>query len=457
MSTTSFEAVSLDSTVPPASARVSGIQAPQRSIVPLARSLQGRLALATDFQRAEDVEGFAYALAHATLPSIFHCTNCAILLVNEARDRLNQVANTEKVNVTWHLEGCGVPGRIWELGEVLRHEPCDPSDFPCSEIAVPGGGDHAVLADPPPTSTRDRSLETSPCHLLAFPVLDGARVVGVVTLTRACGDAPFVFEDEVLAKELQLELGHLLERRAASDRERQFSQALSRLGEVLQQEVDERMALRLLLTAVTCGKGLACNRAALWLSDVDQVGLQPELAVGFDVDGSIHEIWEAVAHLGLDEFLSRARHSGEGALPLSFKGTALRLGEKNEDLLSTIYLRQREGGCFRREEVFGGEQEAHDPLEAVAESVFAIIRVPGDAEHCQGVLYVDNAFDRKPLDDHLLAMLQKFARLGGLALARIREARWRAERAATHERLTSAVVAQVEGKTRIEGLLDALQ
>jgi len=416
---------------------------------PLVRILQARLAFAEEFQRADNLADFADGLARTTLPKVFNASECAIYLVNAAQDRLNLLAHGGRVSVSWHELGVGLMGRLWAAAETVRLSP-GRGRAVGAKAAGQGQGNDAAARSFEGLEVFD--LEVSDCQLLAVPLMKGAKVVGLATLSRV--NEPFTAEDEALARELNAELGLLLLRHQTADQDRRYNLALCRLGEELQQETNEDVALRLLLAAVTSGKGLACNRAVLWLSDVDRSELRPAHPVGFLDGETVHAAWEELADRTLDEMFELARGSEPAPLQGAFQVATAELDERFNDVLNRTFDLRRPGGLVNASELLSDEGVLGAMRAEFSSEGLAAVPLLASHDRCLGVLCVDNVFDRKPIDPPLVEMLCKFARLGGLALERIRDAHEREERRTMHERLTAAIVGEADANRRVSKVLE---
>ena len=432
------------------------------------------LAVARAYQDETNLKNFAQRIAKDVVSAVFNCPAVSIFLTNQAEDRLDRYVTTDaqgkQVHHTiWYEKGEGCTGWVWEQVRSLRI-PGDARDKTRHAELLAG-----YVPTPTPVMKSFETLPAGVCpQLLIVPIMAGEKFVGALRLCGRKDGLLFSPDDEKLALDIAGELGPLVVKRRNLDRHEQHNHALIRLSEELQHELNEETAISFLLAAITCGKGLGFNRAAVWLGDSIGKNLKPAQIRGAKTSDEAHLVWEEIQDLSFELVLEKAREFATGsdahvpsALEAQFATTTIPLTRSDHDLLGACYYEwehARTLGVADLLDTFEGNTIVSNLLEP---GTFALAPLIGcefqsadkqskTRPSCLGVLYVDNAFDRKPIDHSMLAFLQKFARLAGLALMRIREEKWRQERFDTHQQLTAAIVQGIGAQHRVDRVLEAL-
>lgn len=203
-----------------------------------------------------------------------------------------------------------------------------------------------------------------------------------------------------------------------------------------------------ILTCVTAGPGLGFNRAVLFLPNDAGDALVATMAIGPASPEEAQRTWERLASAprSLGELLGRRTAEPRSGLSALVEGLAIRLASNDgrNPLVEAYYARETrkivdahtlDGLPTRLREAFAGTEVVCVPLLAKNRAI--------------GLLIADNAFNREPIDDGRVRLLELLAVLSGLALdnARIYQhvqsqaealERALAELGHTHERLLHA-------------------
>lgn len=203
-----------------------------------------------------------------------------------------------------------------------------------------------------------------------------------------------------------------------------------------------------ILTCVTAGPGLGFNRAVLFLPNDAGDALVATMAIGPASPEEAQRTWERLASAprSLGELLGRRTAEPRSGLSALVEGLAIRLASNDgrNPLVEAYYARETrkivdahtlDGLPTRLREAFAGTEVVCVPLLAKNRAI--------------GLLIADNAFNREPIDDGRVRLLELLAVLSGLALdnARIYQQvqsqaealeRALAELGHTHERLLHA-------------------
>ena len=173
-----------------------------------------------------------------------------------------------------------------------------------------------------------------------------------------------------------------------------------------------------ILTYVTAGSGLGFNRAVLFLPNPQETELIAAMAIGPATSEEAHTTWERLAseQRTLVELLQRAgSEDGYNGLSALVHGLSIPLdsvaGSATGVLTEAFYTGQvrkivdaevLDGLSPRLREVLCGTEMVCVPLLAKDRAI--------------GLIIADNAFNREPIDDERIHLLELLASLAGLAL-----------------------------------------
>lgn len=414
------------------------------------------LAIARAAKISPGMRQFAEKAVNRILPQLFEGSAVSLFLVNPAKDRLDLTASTGIENRTdhktvWYRKGEGLTGWVWEHSQPLRL----PGDMRRGEAQS-----QMLERYKPKPECAFRSLDqTRPDaipQLLILPLLQEGEPIGVLRLTGRVGNPSFSQLDESLAVEVVEDLANWVVHRAKLDQAERQHEARDCLSDELQVESNEQTALRLLLAAVTSGKGLSFNRAAVWLCDPEERRLEPKYIVGAHEGEEVHRIWEEVADLSIRAIFEKARDALDDAqIPAVFWKAIVPLSDDGEDVMNRAFH-----GKLPLKPLHARDFAGASPGTVVVRDLFrsdevAVVPIDGNRGPL-GILCADNFVDGKPIAQDDIAALQQFARTGGLALERIRGITSREVVAALQRRLVGAIVDGSDPDAMMSRVLDEL-
>jgi signal transduction histidine kinase len=262
------------------------------------------------------------------------------------------------------------------------------------------------------------------------PLRLGERAVGVLSVARRSGVAFRADDIELLTSFAQhvaiaIENARLFrekERLAVEEllRLRKLS-ILSEIGSVMQGTMQVDALLRVVLTAVTYGGGLAFNRAILLLVDEPRGLLRGRMGVGPTSSDEAARIWDALANQPrpladvIAEWAARREDGYQSAFDRLARSLKIPL-QGTESILARVVSEARPVRISdaRRDPRVHPEWEARLDVDEFA---CAPLLAKGKVV---GALVVDNKFNGKPITDEDLEFLSAFATQAGLAVENAR-------------------------------------
>lgn len=262
------------------------------------------------------------------------------------------------------------------------------------------------------------------------PVCMGERAVGVLSVARRSGRGFQADDIELLGSFAQHVAIAIENARLFREKERLAVEELLRLrklsilneiGSLMQGTMQVDALLRVVLTGVTYGGGLAFNRAIVLLVDESRRMLQGRMGVGPNSGEEAAAIWEALRSQPrpLGEVLAERAGRREDQVESAFDRLARELSIPLYGTQSVLAQTVLEARPFRITDAWR-DPRVHPAWEGqlgVDEFACAPLVAKGTVV---GVLVVDNKFNRKPITDEDLEYLSAFATQAGLAVENAR-------------------------------------
>ncbi|MFO8007117.1 MAG: GAF domain-containing protein, partial [Candidatus Brocadiia bacterium] len=193
---------------------------------------------------------------------------------------------------------------------------------------------------------------------------------------------------------------------------------ISKLTEKVDTTLNLERVLHLVLTCVTAGHAIGCNRAAVFLLDEDGEYLQGEMAVGPTSAEEASRIWHELdeAHPTIDELLEPTSPSdSDRELTERVRSIRIPLADEESTLVSTL---------LGRSTAYVGDARADARLsgqlaEALGLQEFVCVPLAAQDEPL-GVMLADNKYSGKTIDRYQVELLEMFCRQASLAIANAR-------------------------------------
>jgi GAF domain-containing protein len=409
--------------------------------------------LATLRSKASSVPEFLEGVIGQFLPKNFSCCATSVLFVNEAKDKLALWKSTGIIGQpsdedVWYREGEGMTGWVWEQGQSLRV----PDDVMLTQNAM-------EKFSPPPKPARKHCEMVPPGvrpQVLAVPIKRGDEITGVLRMCGRADDRRFAELDERLATRIGEQLGHDIHNLQALDSRQRRLDTLGQVVEVIQFEAEERNILYLALSGITCGRGLGFNRAGAWLLDESGEWLEPRVAIGATSQEEARRIWEETGILTFRDIVERFKARGikiDQSLQDRFKKLRRPFRKGSECVLNKC-CDLRETQQYREKDLASLCRNSENAALSNELGDHHFVLVPLEVgNECVGVIYADNAFDRKPIHDEDVSLLKTFARQAGMAIWRVRANRQRERRAELDEKVTHEIVQEPASDNVLDRIL----
>ncbi len=193
---------------------------------------------------------------------------------------------------------------------------------------------------------------------------------------------------------------------------------ISKLTEKVDTSLDLERVLHLVLTCVTAGHAIGCNRAAVFLLDEQGEYLEGKMAVGPTSGEDASRIWHELerTHPSIDQLLESASPS-DSDRELTERVRFLRIPVRRTDntLVSTLLDRSTAYvGDTRTDAHVGGPV-----AEALELEEFVCVPLAAQDEPL-GVMLADNKYSGKTVDRYQVELLEMFCRQASLAIANAR-------------------------------------
>ncbi|MGA2796274.1 MAG: GAF domain-containing protein [Thermoguttaceae bacterium] len=425
----------------------------------LYRTKEALLQLAGFRGRAANPEQFLQDIVHIFLLDVLECSAVSIFFLNEAKDRLTLRMTTgiqglTKTEDAWYKKGEGMTGWVWEHEQSLR--------IPDDIEANPSVLDRVSPRLQPAYKLLEVLADGIRRQLLAVPIRAGSdgELIGVLRICGQKNNRRFSVADEDLVNSIAGQLGLEIHKLLIIERQQSRVDTLSQVIETIQlgtdekgisRENNEKEILYLALSGTTCGRGLGFNRACAWLFDEKHEYLEPWIAIGAADREEAQKIWLGCCNITIKDIIQDFKTHGVkegGALQERFMKLRLAVTNESDDVLSTCCHNSKmrlfsdpdqldsldmQSGNAAMFDLFGRHPFVVAPLQA--------------GQECVGIIYADNAFDGRPIQDEDVDFLEAFGRHAGLAiwkLAATRRQQLEADeaysRAALNGKITSEMV-----------------
>lgn len=235
-------------------------------------------------------------------------------------------------------------------------------------------------------------------------------------------------------------------------------EALKRMGtlhsltDVFQTEREQGKILYLFLTGLTIGTGLGYNRAVLFLKDASGRFLEGRMAIGPTTEEDALGIWNELkgSQFSFQHAMRQYDEHGynhQSSLHLKINGLRFPLDSNREEAPASSFLK---GVPLNVDLARQPTPVSSELIQALGCQAFALIplKVRGSV---LGVVYVDNRFNARPIQDEDINLLEIFCAKGAIALITYRSIE---EALSTAHSLTSRLVAH---RLTVESVTDIIR
>lgn len=323
------------------------------------------------------------------------CT--VIRLVNKNKELLEIMSEygLEDINIRRYgiKPGDGVSGEVWSTGK--------------PRLVIPDTEESKQLLS---SKLRIKSL-------ICVPLIFENEITGTLSVYEKLSDKPFDEEDKVFLEVIAGLVSPLIAYTEALEREQNLRKQISKnldnlhiiteLNKIIMQprKIDELIFL--ILTALTFGKDIGFNRAGLFMYNAQTGTFQGMIGVGCDDEKEI-QVWERLPDMTTVEWLEiidKNKIKNES----TFNNTIKQIRFDISDFPLIIQI-------LRSGSVYVPKKEERDIIkEKLNIEEYAIVPLLGK-EDLLGMLYVDNKFTKKPIDENYISLLQTFASQAALAI-----------------------------------------
>jgi signal transduction histidine kinase len=326
-----------------------------------------------------------------------HAQGTVIRLINKSTNLLEVMAEygLENINIRRHgiKIGDGVSGEVWE-----KRTP---------KLVLPDTEESKQLLN---SKLKIKSL-------ICVPLIFENEVTGTISVYEKLSALPFDEEDKVFLEVIAGLVSPLIAYTEALEREQKLSHEIKKNLENLRiitelnkiimkpRKLDELIFL--ILTALTFGKDIGFNRAGLFTYNAHTGILQGMIGVGCE---NIEEtqVWEKLPNITTIQWLEMIeKNKIKNESSFNKKIRQIRFDITEFPLILKIL---RDGS------VYLSPKETKDIIkELLNVEEYAIVPLIG-REDLLGMLYVDNKFNKKPIDENYISLLQTFASQAALAI-----------------------------------------
>ncbi len=320
-----------------------------------------------------------------------------IRLVNKNKQLLEVMSEygLENVNIRRYgiKLGDGVSGEVWK------------SKMP--KLVIPDTKESEQLLS---SKLRIKSL-------ICVPLIFENDVTGTLSVYEKLSERPFDEEDKIFLEVIAGLVSPLIAYTEALEREQSLRKQISKnlenlhiiteINKIIMQprKIDELIFL--ILTALTFGKDIGFNRAGLFMYNAQTGTFQGMIGVGCNDETEI-QIWEKLPDMTTKEWLEiidKNKIKNES----TFNNTIKQLRFDISDFPLIIQI-------LRSGSVYVSKKDEKDIIkEKLNIEEYAIVPLLGK-EDLLGMLYVDNKFTKKPIDENYISLLQTFASQAALAI-----------------------------------------
>ncbi len=326
-----------------------------------------------------------------------HAQGTVIRLINKTTNLLEVMAEygLDSINIRRYgiKKGDGVSGEVWE-----KRQP---------KLVVPDTEESKQLLN---SKLKIKSL-------ICVPLIFENEVTGTMSVYEKLSDLPFDDEDKVFLEVIAGLVSPLIAYTEALEREQKLSREIKKNLENLRiitelnriimkpRKLDELIFL--ILTALTFGKDIGFNRAGLFMYNAHTGILQGMIGVGCE---NIEEtqVWEKLPDITTIQWLEMIeKNKIKNESSFNRKIRQIRFDVTEFPTILQI---------FRNGSVYVSPKDTKDIIkELLNVEEYAIVPLLGK-EDLLGMLYVDNKFNRRPIDENYISLLQTFASQAALAI-----------------------------------------
>ncbi|MCX7769836.1 MAG: ATP-binding protein [Proteobacteria bacterium] len=253
--------------------------------------------------------------------------------------------------------------------------------------------------------------------LICVPLIFENEVTGTLSVYEKLSDKPFEEEDKIFLEVIAGLVSPLIAYSEALEREQNLTKQIvknlenlhiiTELNKIIMQprKIDE--LLFLILTALTFGKDIGFNRAGLFMYNAQTGTFQGMIGVGCEHEYEI-QVWEKLPDMTTVQWLElieKNKIKNES----TFNNTIRQVRFDISDFPIIIQI-------LRSGSVYVSMIHERDIIkEKLHVEEYALVPLMGK-EDLLGMLYVDNKFNKKPIDENYIRLLQTFASQAALAI-----------------------------------------
>ncbi len=327
------------------------------------------------------------------------CKGTVIRLVNKSSNLLEMVAEygLESINIrrTGVKKGSGISGQVWESGQPI--------------LVIPNTDASRELLN---TTLKVGSL-------ICVPLIFEKEVIGTISVYEKITLEPFTEEDKIFLEVIGSLISPIISYVAALEREKKLSEIINanlkdlnlitEINKIIMQPRDIDELLYVILTALTFGEDIGFNRAAIFTYNFNTGVIQGMLGVGCNTHEETEELWKRLPKdiSSIRWIKEYAKFSEFDTTPFNEKIKRLRFDLNNlPNILSAIKLGK----------IYHSEINENDQIKEVLNvKEYAIVPLTGK-DSVLGLVYVDNKFTERPIDERYIKILNIFASQAALAI-----------------------------------------
>ncbi|MCX7991047.1 MAG: GAF domain-containing sensor histidine kinase [Proteobacteria bacterium] len=255
--------------------------------------------------------------------------------------------------------------------------------------------------------------------LICVPLIFGNEVIGTLSVYEKLNNETFTEEDKVFLEVIGSLISPIISYADALEIERNLRELINiylkdlelitEINKIIMQprRIDE--LLYIILTALTFGEDIGFNRAAIFTYNFNTETLQGMLGVGCEDIEETKEVWEKLPKninsiKWLQEFSRLGFYDNS---PFNEKIKALRFNiNKIPELI----------GSLKKGKVYFSDEKRKDFFKEIFKiSEYAIVPLIGK-ENLLGIIYVDNKFTNKKIDERYIRLLEIFGSQASIAI-----------------------------------------
>lgn len=345
-----------------------------------------------------DLKKLLHIVAEYVTKSLF-CRGTAIRLVNKNEDLLEVVEEygLENMNIRRFgvKKGSGVSGKVWESGQ--------------TKLVTPDTEESKELLK--------SNLGIS--SLICVPFIFGNEVIGTLSVYEKLNNETFNEEDKIFLEVIGSFISPIISYADALEREKRLRELINvylkdlelitEINKIIMQprRIDE--LLYIILTALTFGEDIGFNRAAIFTYNFNTETVQGMLGVGCEDIEETKDVWEKLPKnvssiRWLKEFSRLGIYDNS---PFNDKVKSLRF---NINKFPELAYALRKGKVY-----FSDEKKRDFFKDFFNVDEYAIVPLIGK-ENMLGIIYVDNKFTKKKIDDRYIRLFEIFGSQAAIAI-----------------------------------------